>query len=121
MTTLFDRLGGQGAIDAFVPLFYEKVLADDRINQSFRGVNMDTLREMQKAFLTMAFGGPNNHSGRELREIHMHLVARGINDSHFDAVAENINGALKELAVPDELISEVMAAAEGLRADVLNK
>jgi len=23
---LFERLGGQGAIDAFVPLFYEKVL-----------------------------------------------------------------------------------------------
>ena len=41
MTTLFERLGGQGAIDAFVPLFYEKVLADDRINQFFQGIDMD--------------------------------------------------------------------------------
>ena len=40
-TTLFDRLGGQGAIDAFVPLFYEKVLADDRINQFFRSPDME--------------------------------------------------------------------------------
>ena len=41
MTTLYDRLGGQGAIDAFVPLFYEKVLADDRISPFFRGVDID--------------------------------------------------------------------------------
>ena len=58
MTTLFDRLGGQAAIDAFVPLFYEKVLADDRINQFFRGVNMDRLREMQKRLLNNGLWWP---------------------------------------------------------------
>jgi len=87
----------------------------------FRGVDMDTVRRMQKAFLTMAFGGPNTHSGREMREIHGHLVASGLNDTHFDAVAENISGTLKELGVPDDLISEVMGAAESLRNEVLNK
>ena len=62
MTTIFDRLGGQGAIDAFVPLFYEKVLADDRISLFFRGVNIDAQSAQLNAFLTMAFGGPNNYT-----------------------------------------------------------
>ena len=124
MTTpaLFERLGGQAAIDAFVPLFYEKVLADDRINQFFRGIDMDAQGVKLNAFLTMGFGGPNNYSGKDLREGHGHLVeARGLNDGHFDAALEQINATLEDLNVPADLLSEVMAAAESLRADVLNK
>lgn len=37
----------------------------------------------QKAFLTMAFGGPNNYSGADMRNAHAHLVAKGLNDSHL--------------------------------------
>ena len=120
MTTLYERLGGQGALDAFVPLFYEKVLADDRINQFFRGIDMDAQGAKMIAFLTMGFGGPNNYDGN-LRERHTHLVRAGLNDGHFDAALEQINATLEELNVPIDLVSEVMAAAESLRADVLNK
>ena len=44
MTTLFERLGGEGAIDAAVDLLYQKILSDGRINDFFRGVDMDTVR-----------------------------------------------------------------------------
>ena len=121
MTTLYERLGGQGAIDAFVPLFYEKVLADDRINQFFSGIDMDAQGTKLNAFLTMGFGGPNNYGGKDLREGHSHLVRGGLNDGHFDAALEQISATLAELNVPADLLSEVMAAAESLRADVLNK
>ena len=121
MTTIFDRLGGQAAIDAFVPLFYEKVLADDRINNFFSGIDMDAQGAKLNAFLTMGLGGPNNYGGKDLREGHRHLLRGGLNDGHFDAALEHINAALEELDVPADLLSEVMAAAEGLCADVLNK
>ena len=121
MTTIYERLGGQRAIDAFVPLFYEKVLADDRINGFFRGVNMDAQAVQLNAFLTMAFGGANNYTGKGLREGHSQLLGRGLNDGHFDAALEHINAALSELNVPADLLSDVMVAAEGLRSDVLSK
>jgi len=121
MTTLFERLGGQGAIDAFVPLFYEKVLADDRTNHFFRGIDMDAQGAKLNAFLTMGFGGPNNYTGKDLREGHTHLVRGGLNDEHFDVALGFINDTLVELNVPSDLVSEVMATAEGLRSDVLNK
>ncbi len=82
---------------------------------------MDAQRNKQKGFLTMAFGGPNTYSGKDLRAGHAHLVARGLNDDHFNAVAENLTATLKELKVPDALIAQVMAIAESTRADVLGR
>ena len=120
-SSLFERLGGQGAIDVLVPLFYEKVLADDRVNQFFQGIDMDAQGAKVNAFLTIGLGGPNHYNGKDLREGHRHLVREGLNDGHFDAVLEQINTTLAELSVPADLASEVIAAAEGLRADVLGK
>jgi hemoglobin len=108
-------------VDAAVDIFYRKVLADDRINQFFDGIDMDRQAAKQKAFLTFAFGGPNNYSGKDMRDGHAHLVERGLNDSHFDAVMENLGATLKELNVPDELIAEAAAIAESTRSDVLGR
>ena len=118
-TSLFEKLGGNAAVDAAVDIFYRKVLSDDRISSFFEGVDMDKQAAKQKAFLTMAFGGPHNYTGKDMRAAHAPLVARGLNDSHFDAVAEHLQATLKELSVPDELIGEVMAIAGNTRNDVL--
>ncbi len=119
--SLFARIGGEGAVDAAVDIFYRKVLADDRVNKFFEGVDMEKQAAKQKAFLTMAFGGPNNYTGEDMRKGHAHLVERGLNDSHFDAVMENLAATLQELKVPDELIAEAAAIAESTRNDVLGK
>lgn len=118
---LYEKLGGEAAVNAAVDIFYRKVLADERINMFFEGVDMDKQAAKQKAFLTMAFGGPNSYTGEDMRKGHAHLVARGLNDSHFDAVMENLGATLKELSVPDELIAEAAAIAESTRNDVLGK
>ncbi len=119
--SLFDKIGGEAAVDAAVELFYRKVLADHRINRFFDNTNMEEQAAKQKAFLTMAFGGPNNYSGQDMREGHAHLVKRGLDDSHFDAVMEHLEATLVELNVPADLIAEVAAIAESTRADVLGK
>lgn len=119
--SLYEKIGGDGAVNAAVDIFYRKVLSDDRINSFFDGVDMDRQAAKQKAFLTMAFGGPHNYTGKDMREGHAHLVAKGLNDSHFDAVVENLGATLKELNVPDDLIAEAAAIAESTRNDVLGR
>lgn len=119
--TLYDKIGGDAAVNAAVDIFYRKVLADDRISSFFDGVDMDKQAAKQKAFLTLAFGGPNNYTGEDMRKGHAHLVERGLNDSHFDAVMENLGATLTELNVPDELIAEAAAIAESTRNDVLGR
>lgn len=119
--SLYERLGGEAAVNAAVDIFYRKVLADNRINKFFAGVDMGRQAAKQKAFLTMAFGGPNKYTGEDMRRGHAHLVAKGLNDSHFDAVMENLGATLQELNVPGELIAQCAAIAESTRNDVLGR
>jgi two-component system, chemotaxis family, sensor kinase CheA len=119
--SLFERIGGQEAIDATVNVFYTKVLNDNRINRFFENTDLNHLFNKQKAFLTLAFGGPSNYDGKGLREAHKHLVEKGLNESHFEAVIENLGATLKELKVPDELIEEAAGIALSVKNDVLNQ
>lgn len=119
--SLYEEIGGEPAVNAAVDIFYRKVLKDGRINRFFEGVDMDKQAAKQKAFLTMAFGGPHNYTGEDMRKGHAHLVAKGLNDSHFDAVMENIAATLTELKVPGNLIAQAAAIAESTRNDVLGK
>ena len=121
MSSLFEQIGGEAAVDAAVDVFYRNVLGDDRISKFFDTIDMDAQRAKQKAFLTMAFGGPNGYSGRDMKEAHAALVEQGLNDSHFDAVAENLVKALEELNVPEELAGQVLEIAGSTREDVLGR
>jgi len=119
--SVYDRIGGEAAVNAAVDIFYRKVLADDRIKHFFNDVDMEHQAAKQKAFLTFAFGGPNSYTGKDMRDAHAHLIAKGLDDSHFDAVMENLGATLQELKVPGELISEAAAIAESTRSDVLGR
>lgn len=120
-STLFERIGGVGAVDAAVDLFYRKVLGDPLLKPFFDGVDMKRQRAQQKAFLTVAFGGPNAYSGKDLRRAHAPLVARGLGDSHFSAVAGHLQATLKELGVQPDVVGEVMAIAASTHDDVLGR
>ena len=93
--SLFEKLGGEPAVDAAVDLFYRKVLGDKSIAKYFESTDMDGMRSKQKAFLTMAFGGPNSYTGQDMRAAHAHLVNDGLNDAHFDAVAGHLDATLR--------------------------
>lgn len=120
--SLYDQLGGEAAVNAAVDIFYRKVLSDHRINRFFDNTDIEKQAAKQKSFLTMAFGGPNNYSGTDMRQAHAHLVKKlGLDDSHFDAVMEDLTDTLLELNVPQNLIDQVAAIAESTRTDVLNR
>jgi hemoglobin len=119
-SSLFERAGGEGAVEAAVDLFYRKVLTDPKINGFFDGVDMNEQRAKQKSFLTFVFGGPNTYTGKDLRTAHAPLAKRGLNGSHFDAVAGHLQATLNELGVAADVIQEIMGIAAGTRSDVLN-
>ena len=117
--SIYQQIGGKAAMDAAIELFYTKVLKDDRIRHFFDDVDMVRQRTKQKAFLSAAFGGPVAWDGKDMRKAHAKLP--GLNDTHFNAVAENLKATLTELKVKQELIDKVLAIAESTRNDVLNR
>lgn len=119
--SLYEELGGAAALDAVVDSFYRKVLSDDRIARFFEGVDMERQAAKQKAFLTMVTGGPAHYTGKDMRTGHAHLVKTGLNDSHVDAVIENLGATLREFNVSEEKIAQVAAIANSVRDDVLSR
>ena len=119
--SLYERIGGADAVDAAVDLFYRKVLTDADVSHFFDTTDMDGQRAKQKSFLTMAFGGPHEYTGQDMRTAHAKLVEDGLNDSHFDKVAGHLQATLEELGVDAGAIGEVMAIAGSTRDDVLNR
>jgi hemoglobin len=121
MTSLFERLGGAPALESVVESFYRKVLVDERISDFFDDVDMDGQLAKQKAFLTMVLGGPVHYSGKDMRQGHKHLVARGLDDTHVDAVIELLGATLAEHGVSAAEIADVAGIAESVRDDVLDR
>lgn len=121
MSSVFEQIGREAAVEAAVDLFYRKVLVDERIARFFDDVDMDRQAAKQKAFLTMVLGGPAKYTGLDMRRGHLQLIAEGMNDSHVDAVIELLGQTLAELGVKPELIAQVAAVAESVRDDVLDR
>jgi hemoglobin len=119
--SLFQRLGGEAAIEAAVVGFYERVMVDPTLAPFFDGLDMDAQIQKQIAFMTMAFAGPTKYSGRDLRTAHAKLVERGLTDFHFDSVQVHLRATLEELGVESATVAEVAGIVEATRKDVLGR
>jgi hemoglobin len=119
--SLFERLGGEAAIEAAVIGFYERVMSDETLAPFFDGLDMGAQIKKQIAFMTMAFAGPSRYTGRDLRTAHAKLVARGLNDGHFDSIQLHLKTTLEELGIEAPTVTEVARIVETTRQDVLGK
>ncbi len=121
MSSIYEDLGGEQAVEKAVDIFYRKMLLDDRVAAYFETVDMDKQRAKQKAFLTMVMGGPNAYTGKDMRTAHAGLVKRGLNDGHVDAVIEHLGATLTELGAGAHHVAAVAALANSVRNDVLGR
>lgn len=119
--SLYTTLGGDEAITAALDHFYVKVLADPRVSGYFDGVDVDRVKERQRSFLAMAFGGPNDYEGRDLRTAHTRARNRGLDEVGYDVFMGHFRDTLAEFGVDDGTISEVMAIADTGKDDVLGR
>ena len=97
-------------------LFYRKVLADERVNHHFEGVNLARLKAHQRAMITAVAGGPNTYSGASMRDADEHL---DITNGEFDTLVGHLVVALQELGVPQEEIDRLARPVLGLRDDIV--
>jgi hemoglobin len=119
--SLYARLGGKAAVDAVVDVLYNRLLRDPLLMPFFADFDALQQRRKMKAFLAYAFGAMPTYTGDGLRAAHAHLVAKGLDDAHFDAVAEHLENILLELNVDKLLVDEVLAIVAATRPHVLGR
>jgi hemoglobin len=121
VSTVFERIGGSGAMTTAVELFYTKVLGDATLAPFFEDVPMARQREKMTALLTSVTGGPATYGGRDMRTAHAPLLAMGLDDAHFDAVVVHLRDTLTALGVAQEDVDTVTGVAESQRDEVMGR
>ena len=115
--SLYERLGGQPAVEAVVNGFVDRILADTRVNKWFAHAssspdNTKSYKANLTAFICKAVGGPCQYKGLDMTTAHK---GRGVTDDAFKAVAEDLSAQLDQLKVPAKEKQEVMALVGSLK------
>jgi hemoglobin len=114
--TLYERLGGKPAIEAVVNEFVTRTTTDPRIKERFFNVDADNLKKLLVQFVCKATGGPCEYEGRDMETTHagMELV-----DDEFNALVEDLSGALDKFNVPAKEKGELLGALGPLKPQIV--
>ena len=116
MASLYDRLGGLGAISAVVDSAVARIAADDRANQKFARSDLSRLKKEFTDQLCQATGGPCTYTGRSMQVTHAGMEVTG---GEFDAVIEDIEATLEEFKVPKTERKELIDLLLPLRGEIV--
>src|SRR5262245_58896699 len=120
---LYDRLGGKKAIAAVVDEFVNRVAADKRINAFFGATASDPDRLMRfKRNLVdqicQASGGGCKYMVKDMKSAHMGL---GISGADFDALVEDLVGALDTFKVGAHEKDQLLGALAPMKSAIVEK
>lgn len=114
----FDALGGKGGIDKIVGKMLEIILADERINAQFKEADLPQLKEKLAEQFCALSGGPCQYSGKPMKVIHegMHIT-----HAQFNALAEDLQLAMAQQAIPDRIQNRLIARLAPMQRDIVGK
>ena len=115
-STLYERLGGYGAIQAVVDQTITNVAADHRINKFFAHADIPRLRHNLADQICAATGGWCTYMGQDMKTAHagMHIRSR-----HFNALVQDLGMALSKYKVPAQEQHELVAILAPLKGDIV--
>lgn len=117
--SLYHRLGGYDAIAAAVDDLLPRLTSDPQLGVYWKGKCKDSMkkdRQLVVDFLCAATGGPIQYLGRDMKTSHEGL---GITQSDWDVFVRHTVASLNDLGVPEREKSEFLAAAAGLKGDIV--
>jgi hemoglobin len=114
--SLYQRLGGQAAIEAVVKDFAGRALGDARINQKFARSNPDRVVSQLIEHVCASTGGPCTYTGRSMKMTH---AGMGVTEGEFDALVEDLVASLDQFKVPATEQGELLAALGAMKGDIV--
>lgn len=114
--SLYDRLGGKGAITAVVDTFVARVAGDARINKKFAKTNIPRVKTELVDQVCAQTGGPCQYTGRSMKEAHHNMK---VTDGEFNALVEDLTASLNVFKVPEREQSELLSALGAMKNDIV--
>ena len=119
--TLYKRLGGYDAIAAVTDDFIGRLATDAQLGKFFSGHSDDSkqrIRQHVVDFLCAATGGPCVYKGRDMKTSHAGL---GISEAEWNKGVALLVASLDRFKVPQKEKDDLLAAASGLKKDIVEK
>jgi hemoglobin len=116
VASIYDQIGGTGAVAAAVEELYVRVLGDPALAPYFDGIELQHTKHHMRAFIAVALGGGHVYEGRDMVAAHAGL---GIDDRAFDRVVSHLGVALHTLGVGGPQVTTILARLAPLRADIV--
>lgn len=109
---LYERLGGERGVRAFVDEFVTRAAANPRVNffrdGKFAKTDVGRLKKHLVDFIGSAAGGSQKYTGRDLTSTH---AGMRITEAEFEALAEDLAASLDHLKIPTKEKSEMLRIA----------
>ncbi|MHC5762010.1 globin domain-containing protein [Nostoc sp.] len=118
MSTLYDNIGGQPAIEQVVDELHKRIAADSLLNPIFAGTDMAKQRNHLVAFLAQIFEGPKQYGGRPMDKTH---AGMNLQQPHFDAIAKHLGEAMAVRGVSAENTKAALDRVNNMKGAILNK
>lgn len=116
--SLFEQLGGAEGIRIFVEVFSRRLTEDAELGPLFDGVDIASLQQHRQQYFAAVLGGPENYTGRGMREAHRPL---GITDEHFDRILVIVDESLVAVSASADAVGEVHDMLERLRPVIVTR
>ena len=117
--SLYERLGGYGAISAVANDFAEKLFIDPQVGSFFKGMGTDTRKSfIQKNtnLICNVTGGPCKIISRDAKVVHGGL---GITEAEFNIVVNHLVDSLDKFEVPAKEKQELLSIIGTLKPDIV--
>ena len=119
--SLYKRLGGYDAIAAVTDDFIGRLATDPSLGKFFVGLSTDSKQRVRQHvvdFLCLATGGPCVYKGRDMKTSHAGL---GITEADWNTGVKHLVASLDKFKVPAKEKDDLLAAASGLKKDIVEK
>ncbi len=120
--SLYERLGGVYSIAAVVEDFIDRIMdnpelnANPQVNEAHHRVSRAGFKYLVTEMVCWATGGPQQYTGKTMRESHEHLA---ITEREWQVFMADFRATLDKFQVPAAEQGELFAIVESTKGDIV--
>lgn len=115
---VFEAFGGVEGVSRIIDDLVDRSVIDPRLEEIFKPTDLVRLRRTLKEQVCFILGGPCAYTGRDMASSHKDL---GVTTAEFNALVENLQGAMDAAGVPFRAQNRLLAKLAPMKGDVVER
>lgn len=112
---LFEKIGKEEGVNQLVYIFYDFMWKDEVTQKYLERGDMLSQIKLQKEFICHVIGG-QPFSNQDMNEMYKIM---GRTDTEFDHALKNLESAMKENKIPDDVVADVIKLVDYQRKNIV--